>query len=191
MTEQQFDPSTLLDALEKQPDLDLVLRDGRVPASQALIEVEATEVIGADRFERSLQRTTRRNGSRQRTLSTKAGDIALRIPKLRRGNFFPSVLERRRRISTTAFYAVVIEADVHGVSTRKVDDLVAALGIDAGISKSEVSRICAEMDEEARGLQDPGPVCNGLPLRLFGRHLRQGPRLITASCHAPLSWPLE
>lgn len=161
MTQQQFDPSTLLDALEKQPDLDLV-REMVAFLYQALIEVEATEVIGADRFERSLQRTTRRNGSRQRTLSTKAGDIALRIPKLRRGSFFPSVLERRRRIDQ-ALYAVVIEAYVHGVSTRKVDDLVAALGIDAGISKSEVSRICAEMDEELEAFRTRALSATGYP----------------------------
>jgi len=92
-------------------------------------------------------RTTRRNGSRPRTLTTKAGDVGLKIPKLRKGSFFPSVLERRRRIDQ-ALYAVVMEAYVHGVSTRKVDDLVQALGADTGISKSEVSRICAEMDAD-------------------------------------------
>ena len=80
-------------------------------------------------------------------MSSKAGDLSLKIPKIRKGSFFPSILERRRRIDE-ALYAVVIEAYVHGVSTRKVDDLVQALGVDAGISKSEVSRICAAMDEE-------------------------------------------
>ena len=80
-------------------------------------------------------------------MSSKAGDLSLKIPKIRKGSFFPSILERRRRIDE-ALYAVVIEAYVHGVSTRKVDDLVHALGVDAGISKSEVSRICAAMDEE-------------------------------------------
>ena len=73
--------------------------------------------------------------------------MKLKIPKLRAGSFFPSVLERRRRIDQ-ALYAVVMEAYVHGVSTRKVDDLVQALGVDAGISKSEVSRICTELDDE-------------------------------------------
>ncbi len=115
---------------------------------QALIDAEATEVIQAERHERSLTRTTQRNGSRPRLLTTKAGDVGLKIPKLRKGFFFPSVLERRRRIDQ-ALYAVVMEAYVHGVSTRKVDDLVVgALGVDAGISKSEVSRICAQLDEE-------------------------------------------
>ena len=79
-------------------------------------------------------------------LTTKAGDVELRIPKLRKGSFFPVILEPRRRIDQ-ALYAVVMEAYVHGVSTRSVDDLVEAMGVDAGISKSEVSRICAGLDE--------------------------------------------
>jgi transposase-like protein len=79
-------------------------------------------------------------------VATQAGDVQLRIPKLRKGSFYPSILEPRRRIDQ-ALYAVVMEAYVHGVSTRSVDDLVAALGIDSGISKSEVSRICAGLDE--------------------------------------------
>ena len=94
-----------------------------------------------------MARTTQRNGSRPRRPTTKAGDVELKIPKLRKGSFFPNVLERRRRIDQ-ALYAVVMEAYVHGVSTRKVDDLVGALGSDAGISKSKVSRICAGLDKE-------------------------------------------
>jgi putative transposase len=89
---------------------------------------------------------TERNGHRTRSLSTKAGDVDPRIPKLRKGSFFPVILEPRRRIDQ-ALYAVVMEAYVHGVSTRAVDDLVEAMGVDAGISKSEVSRICAGLDE--------------------------------------------
>ena len=79
-------------------------------------------------------------------LSTKAGDVELAIPKLRKGSFFPSILEPRRRIDQ-ALYAVVMEAYVHGVSTRAVDELVSALGVSSGVSKSEVSRICAQLDE--------------------------------------------
>src|ERR1035437_304616 len=90
-------------------------------------------------------RTTQRNGTQEKTVSTTAGDLMVKIPKLRAGSFFPSLLAPRRRIDV-ALYAVVMEAYVHGVSTRKVDDLVAALGVDAGISKSEVSRICADLD---------------------------------------------
>jgi len=116
-------------------------------ALQELINAEATAVIGAAPYERASDRTTQRNGSRPRTLTTTAGDLELKIPKLREGSFFPSLLERRRRVDQ-ALFAVVMEAYVHGVSTRKVDDLVRALGADSGISKSEVSRICADLDED-------------------------------------------
>jgi transposase-like protein len=120
---------------------------------QQLIEAETTAFIGADRFERSDTRTTQRNGHRPRLLSTPAGDVELGIPKLRQGSFFPSLLERRRRIDR-ALYAVVMEAYVHGVSTRKVDDLVKALGVASGISKSEVSRICSELDRDLKAFRD-------------------------------------
>jgi putative transposase len=120
---------------------------------QALIDAELTSVMGAGPWERSPDRTTQRNGSRARTLSTTAGDLELRIPKLRSGSFFPSLLERRRRVDQ-ALFAVVMEAYLHGVSTRKVDDLVKALGADTGISKSEVSRICADLDEEVGAFRD-------------------------------------
>jgi putative transposase len=138
--------SELLDALRAGGDLD-VIREGLALVLQALIEAEATQHIGARPYERSEQRTTHRNGSRSRLLSTKAGDVELRIPKLREGSFFPALLEPRRRIDR-ALLAVVMEAYVHGTSTRKVDDLVKALGVEAGISKSEVSRICVELDTE-------------------------------------------
>jgi putative transposase len=114
---------------------------------QELIEAEATAVIGAEAGEHTPDRTTWRNGHRDRLLTTQAGDLELKLPKLRSGSFFPSLLERRRRIDQ-ALFAVVMEAYVHGVSTRSVDDLVKALGADTGISKSEVSRICAALDTE-------------------------------------------
>jgi len=109
---------------------------------QALIDTELTATIGAQPWERTESRTNQRNGSRARTLSTNAGDLQLRVPKLRSGSFFPSLLDRRRRVDQ-ALSAVVMEAYLHGVSTRKVDDLVQALGVASGISKSEVSRIWA------------------------------------------------
>jgi putative transposase len=140
------DLTQLLEMVRAGGDVDVV-RESVEMVLQALIEAEATEVIGAAPHERTEQRTNYRNGSRARLLSTKAGDVELRIPKLRTGSFFPSVLERRRRIDR-ALFAVVMEAYVHGVSTRKVDDLVAALGLAAGISKSEVSRICGELDTD-------------------------------------------
>src|SRR4051794_9077605 len=120
---------------------------------QQLIEAEATAVIGARPHERTDARTAQRNGHRPRLLSTPAGDVELGIPKLRQGSFFPSLLERRRRIDR-ALYAVVMEAWVHGVSTRKVDDLVKALGAASGISKSEVSRICAELDGDLEAFRN-------------------------------------
>src|SRR4249919_1826631 len=137
--------SDLLDSFRAGDGVDLI-RDAVTMVLQELIEVEATEHIGAGRCERSDGRVTDRNGHRPRLLATQAGDIELRIPKLRKGSFFPSILEPRRPIDQ-ALYAVVMEAYVAGVSTRAVDDLVAALGVDSGISKSEVSRICAGLDE--------------------------------------------
>jgi len=137
--------SELLDALAVGEGTDLV-RQLAQWALQALIEAEATAAIGAGAWERDPGRVTHRNGHRPRVLSTKAGDLQLGIPKLRKGSFFPEILEPRRRIDQ-ALYAVVMEAYVNGVSTRAVDDLVAAMGVDTGISKSEVSRICEGLDE--------------------------------------------
>jgi putative transposase len=142
----QSDVTELLDAIRAGGDID-VIRKGVELVLQALIDAQATEEIGAARYERTDTRTNQRNGFRDRLLTTKAGDVDLKIPKLRKGTFFPSILERRRRIDR-ALFAVVMEAYVHGVSTRKVDDLVAALGAASGISKSEVSRICAGLDDE-------------------------------------------
>lgn len=109
-----------------------------------LIEAEATAFIGVAPHERTETRTAQRNGHRRRPLSTKAGDLELKIPKLGEGSFFPSLLERRRGIDR-ALFAVVMEAYVHGISTRKVDDPVQALGVGSGISQSEVSRICSQL----------------------------------------------
>jgi transposase-like protein len=144
MTLSQSALSELLEAIRAGGGLDLAREAYRLVA-QELIELEATQVVGAARYERTTERTTHRNGSRSRLLSTKAGDVELHIPKLREGSFFPALLSPRRRIDR-ALWAVIMEAYVHGVSTRKVDDLVTALGIEAGVSKSEVSRICAELD---------------------------------------------
>jgi putative transposase len=148
----QSDLSELLDAVRAGDSLDLI-RDSVEMVLQALIDAEATAFIGAEPHERTDTRTNQRNGTRPRLLATKAGDVSLAIPKLRRGSFFPSILDRRRRIDR-ALYAVVMESYVHGVSTRKVDDLVAALGAASGISKSEVSRICGELDETLGAFRD-------------------------------------
>jgi putative transposase len=135
----------IMSALENGNGNDLVHQLAQL-GMQELIEAEATEVIGADKWERTIDRVAHRNGYRPRTLSATTGDLNLQIPKFDRGSFFPEVLEPRRRIDQ-AMYAVVMEAYVHGVSTRSVDKLVTALGVDTGISKSEVSRICAALDE--------------------------------------------
>jgi transposase-like protein len=130
---------------EQQGDVDF-LREGVRVLSQALMEVEVSQHIGAQRHERSAERTGHRNGYREREWDTRVGTIGLQVPRVREGGYFPSLLEPRKR-AEQALVAVVREAYVQGVSTRKVDDLVKALGLD-GISKSQVSRLCAALDEE-------------------------------------------
>src|SRR5881398_552425 len=150
-----LDQSALLEVLEalKAAEVDDRIRQAAETIYQALIEAELSSVIGAVLHQRTDTRTTHRNGHRQRVLSSTAGDLELRIPKLRAGSFFPSLLERRRLVDQCLF-AVVMEAYLHGTSTRKVDDLVKALGADTGISKSEVSRICADLDAEVAAFRD-------------------------------------
>ena len=159
MAKGKMDLSTFVGKLLEEQDGD-VLREGIRVLSQALMESEVAGLIGADRYERTSDRQTYRNGYRLRTWDTRVGTIELAIPKLRAGSYFPSLLEPRRR-AERALLAVVQEAYVHGVSTRKVDDLLRALGLD-GMSKSEVSRICAELDTEvaafrSRGLEGEHP----------------------------------
>jgi putative transposase len=150
-----MDQSALLEILEalKAAEVDDKIRQAAETIYQALIEAELSSVIGAFPHQRTEARMAQRNGHRLRTLTTTAGDLELRIPKLRAGSFFPSLLERRRRVDQSLF-AVIMEAYLHGTSTRKVDDLVKALGADTGISKSEVSRICADLDTEVAAFRD-------------------------------------
>jgi putative transposase len=122
------------------------LREGVRLLSQALMEMEVEEHVGASRHERSPGRTGQRNGYRQRSWDTRVGTVELKVPRVRDSGYFPSLLEPRRR-AERALAAVVQEAYVHGVSTRKVDELVKALGM-GGISKSRVSELCEELDEE-------------------------------------------
>jgi putative transposase len=114
---------------------------------QLLVDAEATAFIGAEPHQRSEARTTQRNGARDKLVSTATGDITVKIPKVRSGSFFPSLLSPRRG-ADVALHAVVMQAWIEGVSTRMVDDLVAALGVESGISKSEVSRICGQLDTD-------------------------------------------
>ena len=125
-----------------------VLRESLAWFVRELTETEVAAQIGAGRHEKSPERTTHRNGYRERAWQTRAGEIELAIPRLRSGSYFPSFLEPRGR-SEQALVAVVQEACVNGVSTRKVDRLVSQLGL-AGISKSAVSRLCAGLDEQVR-----------------------------------------
>jgi putative transposase len=122
-------------------------------AVQELIEAELTALIGAEPGERSPIRSNQRNGHRPKLVSTPAGDIEVGIPKLRKGSFFPELLEPRRRIDK-ALWAVIMTAYITGTSTRKVDDLVKALGCDTGVSKSTVSRICKQIDVDVAVLRE-------------------------------------
>jgi putative transposase len=130
------------------------LRESLAWVVQELIEAEVSELVGAQRGERApAERLTHRNGYRPRPWQTRAGELELAIPKLRRGSYFPSFLEPRRR-SEQALVSVVQEAYVAGVSTRKVDQVVESLGL--RISKSEVSRICQGLDEQVDAFRATG-----------------------------------
>ena len=140
--------SVLIQEVLSDPDLahDDVFRRLLQAGLQDLIDAEATAEIGAGPYERSSKRSNRRNGKRPKKLATTAGEVDLAIPKLRQGSFFPSLLSPRKRVDK-ALYAVICSAWIEGVSTRKVDDLVRALGNESGISRSTVSRICKDIDE--------------------------------------------
>src|ERR1700729_1069599 len=137
----------LRDLLEKTADTDF-LREMIGFTAQRLMELEVGSLTGAPHGSRAPNRLTHRNGYREREWETRAGTVELRIPKLRKGSYFPGFLEPRR-IAEKALTAVVQEAYVHGVSTRSVDDLVKAMGM-SGISKSQVSRLCEEIDEKVK-----------------------------------------
>ena len=138
---------TLRTLLEKSSDADL-LREMISFTAQRLMELEVEGLTGAAHGERSAERINQRNGYRDRAWETRVGAVELRIPKLRKGSYFPAFLEPRR-LAEKALAAVVQEAYVHGVSTRSVDDLVKAMGM-TGISKSQVSRLCEEIDEKVK-----------------------------------------
>jgi putative transposase len=121
------------------------LREGVRVLAQALMEVEVSAQIGAEHSERTLDRVTHRNGYRHRDWDTRAGTIELAIPRVRQGSYLPSILEPRQR-AERALTAVVAQCYVEGVSTRRVDTIARAMGLE-GISKSQVSRMCAELDE--------------------------------------------
>jgi len=138
----------LRDMLEKTADTDF-LREMIGFSAQRLMELEVESLTGAPHGARApAARLTHRNGYRERDWETRCGTVELRIPKLRQGTYFPSFLEPRR-MAEKALTAVVQEAYIQGVSTRSVDDLVQAMGM-SGISKSQVSRLCAEIDDKVK-----------------------------------------
>ncbi|KPK05625.1 MAG: transposase [Anaerolineae bacterium SG8_19] len=171
----------LLELLRKhglENDVDF-LREGIRMLSQRIMELEVSEQIGAGHYERGDNRQTHRNGYRDRIWETRVGEIPLRIPKVRHGTYFPSLLNPRRR-SEKALLAVVQQAYIQGVSTRKVDDLLQALGL-TGIDKSKVSRICKELDSVVEAFRN-WPLTDGYPylwLDALYLKVRQNHRIVS------------
>src|SRR5690349_22579111 len=170
----------LAELLEKAGDGDF-LRSVAEAVLQLLMEADVDGLIGASRYERSGERTTWRNGFRDRSLDTRLGQLQLRIPKLRQGSYFPPFLEPRK-IAEKALVAVIQEAWIGGVSTRRVDDLVQAMGL-GGISKSQVSKLCKDIDERVNAFLER-PIEGEWPyLWLDATYLkvREGGRIVSVA----------
>ena len=171
MVKERMDLLELLRKGGMDGDVDF-LREALRVLVEEIMEAEVSLRIGAGYGERSPERVTQRNGYRSRAWDTRVGTMELQIPKLREGSYFPSLLEPRRR-SERALLAVIQQAYVEGVSTRRVDDLVKALGCE-GISKSQVSRICSELDEVVEDFL-------GRPLGALTQKVREAGRIVNVS----------
>src|SRR3954465_815818 len=177
MTEERL---ALSELLEKAGDGDF-LRAGGDGVVQRLMEADVEGLIGAGRYERNGERTTWRNGHRDRVLDTRLGSLQLRIPKLRQGTYFPPFLEARK-VSEKALVAVIQEAWIGGVSTRRVDELVQAMGL-SGISKSQVSKLCKDIDERVHAFLERPLVGEWPYLWLDATYLKQreGGRIVSVA----------
>src|SRR5215210_7764079 len=170
----------LAELMAKADDGDF-LRSVAESVLQILMEADVEGVIGAARYERSGERATYRNGYRDRDLDTRLGTLNLKIPKLRTGSYFPGFLEPRRTVEK-ALVAVIQEAWIAGVSTRRVDDLVQAMGL-SGISKSSVSKLCKDIDERVNAFLTR-PLSGAWPyLWLDATYLkvREGGRIVSVA----------
>ena len=181
MVKERMDLLGLLRERGSDGDVDF-LREALRVMVEGIMDAEVSARIGAEYGERSPERVTQRNGHRSRASDTRVGTMELRIPKLREGSYFPSLLEPRRR-SERALLAVIQQAYVEGVSSRRVDDLVKALGCE-GISKSPVSRICSELDGVVDSFLDR-PLDDG-PYRYLGldaltQKVREAGRIVNVS----------
>ena len=159
-----------------------VVRDSVAWLCRELMEAEVSAQVGATRGEQSEERTTYRNGYRPRPWATRAGEIELAIPRLRQGSYFPSFLEPRKR-SERALVAVVQEAYVNGVSTRKVDRLVEQLGV-GRLSKDQVSRMCRALDEQVEAFRER-PLEGRYPYLWLDAKVRHEALLVRVGCKDP------
>src|SRR6201992_3712874 len=177
MTEERL---ALSELLEKAGDGDF-LRTVAEAVLQLLMDADVEGLIGAGRYERSGERTTWRNGHRDRVLDTRLGSLQLRIPRLRPSSYLPPFLEARK-ISEKALTAVIQEAWIGGVSTRRVDDLIQAMGL-SGISKSQVSKLCKDIDERVHAFLDRPLVGEWPYLWLDATYLKQreGGRIVSVA----------